>query len=253
MDIKTYISSGILELYATGHLSEDEQKEVEAILQKYPEAKEELLAIQKALEDYALINAIAAPDDLKQKVLSSVRDQIPAQKLPENNNKGMAWLNIALFAAAISGFVLFFVNNKHQKNEIQRLKSKVAACDSIDRQNQNLFASLNDLRHPGNQIVAITATPGYANTHIYLHTNPQTGKNYLQLNQLPPLEEGQEYQLWSLKEGQNPIPMDVFDGSQTFTEVAFENNTVNYAITIEKAGGVASPTLARLIGTFKVS
>ncbi|MBK7009652.1 MAG: hypothetical protein IPH36_14010 [Saprospiraceae bacterium] len=47
MDIKTYISSGILELYATGHLSEDEQKEVEAILQKYPEAKEELLAIQK--------------------------------------------------------------------------------------------------------------------------------------------------------------------------------------------------------------
>lgn len=253
MDIKTYISSGILELYATGHLSENEQKEVETILQKYPEAQEELLAIQKALEDYALINAIAAPDDLKQKVMSSLHDQIPTQNLPETNSKGMAWLNVALFAAAISGFVLFFVNNNHQKNEIERLKSKVAACDSIDQQNQNLFARLNDLRHPGNQIVAITATPGYANTHIYLHTNPQTGKNYLQLNQLPPLQEGQAYQLWSLKEGQNPIPMDVFDGSQTFTEVAFENNTLNYAITIEKAGGVTSPTLTRLIGTFKVS
>lgn len=253
MDIKTYISSGILELYAAGHLSEAEREEVESVLRQYPEAKEELLLIQKALEDYALINAIAAPADLKNKIMSSIQGQVPPVNPQANPDKGMVWMNYALWAAAISGFVLFFINNNRHQNEINHLRSKVASCDSIVQQSQEVMARINDLRQPGNVIVPISATPGYANTTIYLHTNPETGKNYLQLNQLPPLAEGQAYQLWSLKDGQNPIPLDVFDGSQAFTEVAFENNTLNYAITIEKAGGVTSPTLTRLIGTFKVS
>ena len=53
MDLKEYISSGILELFAAGALTESEVREVEAMAEKYPEVKAELEQIQNALNSYS--------------------------------------------------------------------------------------------------------------------------------------------------------------------------------------------------------
>ena len=46
MDINKYIASGILEFYVAESLSEKENQEVFEAIQKYPEVKKEVEAIQ---------------------------------------------------------------------------------------------------------------------------------------------------------------------------------------------------------------
>ena len=57
MDIKAYISSGILETYALGVLPEAEQAELQQNLEKYPELVIELRKIEGDLENFALLHA----------------------------------------------------------------------------------------------------------------------------------------------------------------------------------------------------
>lgn len=49
MDIKTYIESGILELYAAGSLSKKENQEVYEMMRKHPEILQEVLSIEAAI------------------------------------------------------------------------------------------------------------------------------------------------------------------------------------------------------------
>src|SRR5688572_7147350 len=53
MDVKEYISSGVLELYAMGTLSPSEMKEVEQMCEAHPEVSEELMRVQGALDSYS--------------------------------------------------------------------------------------------------------------------------------------------------------------------------------------------------------
>jgi len=49
MNIEEYISSGILELYIAGVLTEKENEEIYAVIQKNPEALADVVSIEKAL------------------------------------------------------------------------------------------------------------------------------------------------------------------------------------------------------------
>ena len=69
---------------------------------------------------------------------------------------------------------------------------------------------------------------------------------------LPDIASDQAFQLWSLKDGADPMPLDVFADKNKIIEVAFVDNTATYAITIEPKSGSKSPTLEKLIGTIGV-
>ena len=93
----------------------------------------------------------------------------------------------------------------------------------------------------------------YPTASLLIHNNNSSKKNYLQLSALPALSDNQSFQLWSLKADQDPIPLDVFDGTgDRIIEVQHINGTETYAITIEPKGGSKIPTLENLIGTFSL-
>lgn len=56
-NVQDYIASGILEMYVSGNISEQESKEVEAMAAEHPEIRQELEGISKAIEGYAMANA----------------------------------------------------------------------------------------------------------------------------------------------------------------------------------------------------
>jgi anti-sigma-K factor RskA len=72
LDLKQYISSGILELYAAGALSADEAREVEAMAEKHPEVKAELDAIESSLAGYAGAYSKNPRPELKKKILDKI-------------------------------------------------------------------------------------------------------------------------------------------------------------------------------------
>lgn len=251
MNIQDYISSGILELYALGQLTPAEMQEVETMAAQHVEIKQELHYINLGLEKYAMANSISAPATIKERLFKELPPKnIPSPKtesVKPNNLVG----NLVLGGVLATALILFF-NQRTKYNDLksQYEKEKVV-CDSIQTEINSKYQFVDDIRKEGNDMVQIAATPKYANTIIYLHTNKAEKINYLQLNNLPPLAAGQAYQLWSLQEGKDPVPMEVFKDADTFVKVGFFDATVNYAITIEKDGGSQVPNLENLVGTFK--
>ena len=75
MNIKEYISSGVVESYVLGLLTAEERFEFEKYCEAYPELKEARTAFELAIEKQAMQNSIAPPADLKQKIASKIFDE----------------------------------------------------------------------------------------------------------------------------------------------------------------------------------
>jgi Anti-sigma-K factor rskA len=157
-----------------------------------------------------------------------------------------------LTIASIVGFGLYFysqsqLNFIQSQSEIDKIK-----CDSLSRLQADQFAIIQQINATDNKIINLAASTQFAETDLYLHYNSTTKKNILQVINAPTLKEGQAFQLWALKDGEAPEPMEVFDAKNSFVSVGFVDDAKTYAITIEPAGGSLSPTLTNLIGTMTV-
>ncbi len=71
-NIKEYIASGILELYALGITTKEENNDLESLLLLHPELKEELNNISETIETYALANAISVDPTIKPFLLAKI-------------------------------------------------------------------------------------------------------------------------------------------------------------------------------------
>lgn len=257
MDLKTYIESGILELYVLGQLSPEEEKEVQDMQAKHIEIQREIHEISISLEKYGQINAIKAPAHVADRIFENlpskpVYSSVKASDVPPKS--GLTWNTLTTLFALLSvlGFSMYFILKTEHNSAIQKYESDKKACDSIATQQQQQFAIINQINDPYNKIIDMTPTAGYAGISVYLHYNVVNKKNFLQLVNLPEITSDQAFQLWSLKDGADPMPLDVFVDNNKIIEVAFVDNTATYAITIEPKGGSKSPTLERLIGTMGV-
>ncbi len=72
MDIKEYISSGVLELYVLGSLSVEESLQVENLASIHPEVRREIEEISLAIENYAMENAMVPGLTVKPFVLATI-------------------------------------------------------------------------------------------------------------------------------------------------------------------------------------
>lgn len=101
MNLKTYIESGVLELYALDLLGATEKAEVEQLLTIYPELVKELDKVQAAIEKQAMATAIQPPSYLKRLVLDSI-DNLQKEKAMDINDLPLInkfsghhnWLNL---------------------------------------------------------------------------------------------------------------------------------------------------------------
>jgi len=258
LDLKTYIESGILELYVLGKLSPEEEKEVQDMQSKHVEIQREIHEISVGLEKYAQLNAIKAPAHIADRIF----ENLPSKSSTSYGNSadiaqskgGLNWnLLTTLFALlSVLGFSMYFILKTEYNSALQKYESDKKTCDSISQQQQQLFAIIRQINDPNNKIIDMTPTAGYAGISVYLHYNVVNKKNFLQLVNLPDITADQAFQLWSLKDGADPMPLDVFVDKNKIIEDAFVDNTATYAITIEPKGGSKSPTLEKLIGTMGV-
>lgn len=74
MNKEKFLRSGLLEQYALGLTNAEDSEKVEQFLESFPELRNELNAMQKAIEQYAEAHAVPPPPDLKSKVLSKIDD-----------------------------------------------------------------------------------------------------------------------------------------------------------------------------------
>lgn len=256
MDIEAYISSGILELYCTGGLTEHEKREVEALSKEYPEIQAEISAIQETLSKYASKYAKMPNPGLKNKIL----DQLPDKKnliltINSPNNKALKFLTISLLAATVAAFFFFYKWN-NVLGEIEKLKMESMNITSenlkVIQQLNGCHEQMNILLNKDTKVVPLGGLPNSPASKVIVYWNQRNKNLYLNVNDLPISPVGKQYQLWALANGK-PIDAGVFEVTtgilQTMKQI---EKAEAFAVTLEKTGGNPTPTMDQMFVMGKI-
>lgn len=249
MDIKAYISSGVLELYVIGQLSPREMLEVEQMAAQYPEVKQEVVAIEQSLEAYALKNQVQVNPATFQKIKAEIKPEITDH---EKTSSFPKWLGIVLAAVAallVIGCIGLWQNNNQLQAEKAALANDLVDCkDAAQTFEQQAGRPMAILRQQGTRTILMQGTDVSPSSLAAVYFNPLTKKAYLDPFQLGTPESGKQYQLWALIGGQ-PTDMGVFEqpiDGIALIEVPFIAEAEAFAITLEPAGGSLNPTFTAL-------
>ena len=258
MNIKEYISSGVVEGYVLGLLTAQERFEFEQYCEAYPELKEARTAFELALEKQAMENSIVPPADLKQKIASKIFDEnktapiIPIQTAPSRK------FNWARFVAAASMILLVGTIwwSMNLKNENDKLKGDNAALQNNLKISQDSIAQIiamaNHIQKEGMKMVVLDGTANSPRSFATVYWDTASHDVYLLVNNLPKPASDEQYQLWALLKTNNQlqtIDLGMLQLSQKPLQVYKMTNARSaqaFAITLEKKDGNPEPNLQKI-------
>lgn len=292
MDTKAYISSGILEQYALGSVSDQERQEVECMSHIYPEIRLELDKLQGSLESFAKANAVEPSAGLKSRIMDSIDGMAQEAQLSaneENDNKTQSftqakapaieakvipmYVKLAVAASVVLAIAFggLWVQSNSESNafkselaEVNQSKVELTAeMDAIIKELESASLSLEEkeslntfFTNDNTQTVHLAGTDASPDSEINVYWNSQTKAVVMKLDELPQPATDKQYQLWAIVDGK-PTDMGVFDFDEAVAqiqEMPYEvANAQAFAITLENKGGSIEPTLTAMVAYGAVS
>ncbi|NND87691.1 MAG: anti-sigma factor [Flavobacteriaceae bacterium] len=254
MTAQEIISSGNLELYVSGALSEAEHDEIKIASQKFPEVKHEIEVIEISLMRLAEAAAPPLSDRIWQQILLHIRSDKTSQE-----PKGSNWIGILGWAAAIAAIAgIFWMMNQNQdlEDQLQIVQSQNSELEQLINSSEEELAEaekvLEILRAqdyatfvlPGNQAVAPQA-------YAKIYYDKKDAVAYIDTNGLPESPREKVFQVWSLiMEPLTPRSMGLIEKRNEIAAGIYRFDNVPdpeaIGITLEPAGGSDTPTLSQL-------
>lgn len=254
MNVKEYISSGIIESYVLGMATETERQEFENLCAQYPEIAGARNAFELALEEQMLHSSLPVPAQLKQAVEERLWDTsgtepaaVQVEETPVKRMGVWKWLAAAsLILLAGTAFWAFHLRNRYQALEAahlqlqEQLRQSTASLDTL-KQDARLLQS------PGMKMAAMQGTAD-ARMYATIYWDTASKDVYLMINNLPAPASDKQYQLWALLNGQ-PIDLGMIEARQKRLLYRMKNvqQAQAFAITLEPKGGSTSPTSSPIV------
>jgi anti-sigma-K factor RskA len=270
-DVKTFIESGILELYVLGDVSPAERQQVEAMIQKYPVVRAELGEMEKALESYALANAIQPSEKQRSKILNSLvtnladdstfrskKEEAAVVAMPAQQTGNFYKYAFAASVALLIGSLLAMYNLNTQ---LQQKKEELVAMNTQNQRFSKTVGYMDEqlsiFRDPNYKVLRLKGTKNLPSGNVLVAWNPSQKKVILDMKSLdmPVNDKNHQYQLWALVGGK-PVDLGVFDKLDNDSLHMKEMKPVAlaqaFAVTREPRGGSVNPTMSEmmLIGQF---
>ena len=272
MDIRSIITSGILELYVNGLASPGEVQEVEELAAKHPEIQLEIDAIRQALEQYVLAHQVRPPAGLKTKIMERIEGTPkprPAESKPatdgspartfDNGKSGSVsiasvatWLlALGMIAACVTAY-LFYDQNKKTQAELAAAQAQSEQfkleCETRQKRDDALKDQFIAIRHQATRPIHLKGTKLAEDAVAVVYWNNIRRTSYLDVVNLPVPPAGKQYQLWAIVDGKL-AGMGVFEvkpDSNDLLTVPFVENAQAFAVTLEPQGGSETPTLDQM-------
>jgi len=251
MNVKEYISSGIVESYVMGLATEAERQEFEANCAQYPEIAEARNAFELALEDQLLKDSAITPLTLKDQIHEKIRSStfesnttgLEEEKTPVRSIGPWRWLAVAsLILLAGTLYWALTTNGKYQE-----LQSKNTALqDSIQKVNDGITATGGSAgAGPKSDFKMASITDG-PDASVSIYWDTLSKDVYLIVKNMPQPPTDKQYQLWALlpQESEAPIDLGMIELRQERLLYRMKNvqNAKAFAITLEPKGGSPTPT-----------
>lgn len=276
MDIKAYISSGIIESYVLGLASEEEVSILNCIRKNNVEVEQAIAEAEIALEGLADIQAMAMPASLKDNIWNKLvaedaittagdeqitestdlpvadSQQIYPQEesvkqIVTHRNRFYPWTIAASVLLALSVGANFFLYQEHDENKDTLAKVSAAQeAQAVD------LAILQDkwklVQNPEIKTVSLKGVENQSDLHALVFWDHASQMVYLSLEHMPAAPKGKQYQLWAMVDGK-PVNAGLFPLD---AKVGMASKMLNikmaqaFAITLEDEGGKPVPTLSQL-------
>ncbi|WP_439504614.1 anti-sigma factor [Sediminibacterium sp.] len=275
MNTQEYIQNGIIESYVLGMASSAEAAELEQLCLRYPEIKQALTDFELALEAKALSNAVAPPPQLKQQIFSALQSEFVDEKNnnAENSKALITPLNetpvvkinqTSRFLAAasiillvISGGMNIYFYSKFKETTLQ-YQALVLEKNTLQANNQimqtkslDLYNSMQMMTSPHMLKVSMPGIAGKEANYATVFWDMDTKDVYILPNKLPLPANGKQYQLWAIVDGK-PVDAGVINDCAGLCKMKNIPSASMFAITLEKSGGSATPTLSEMYVAGKV-
>jgi len=246
VNVKEYISSGIVESYVLGLANEQEAAEFEKNCAAYPEVLQARIAFEKQLEDQAMQNAIAPVPGLKNKIWDAIKDDSSAKVVSTNKDaapvRNLSWLKYAVAACLIllagSAYWNYSLYNKNKElnNENESYVAKISSFEKdMDVMHRSSIKMVS--------LKGMEAAPSALTTVFWDSTSHNV---YLLINNLPIPASDKQYQIWALLDGK-PIDLGMIQNEYFIQQKSLLIKAQNvskaqaFAITLEKKGGNPTP------------
>lgn len=249
MNVKEYISSGIIESYVLGLASDAERQELEKLCANYPEIARAKEDFEKLLEQQLLKDAPEPPVQLKAQLFSTFDTQVNRiapvkEKLaPVRTISTWKWIAAAsILLLAVT--VIWAISINSQKEHLE------AANDNLRKQLDYSTIQLTQMRldaqmlgKPSVKLAALEPMPVAPAASAKIAWDTTTKDVYLMINNLPQPASDKQYQLWALFNKQ-PVDLGTFEWKQTKLMIKMKGvqSAQAFAITLEPKGGSPTPT-----------
>lgn len=261
MDIKQYITSGILELYVLERLDPAQMREVEANALSHPEIREEITKIEQVLEAFAIAAAPEVSPEILDRLLEETANrpiEPSAKQVPKTPvektvaSTSYAWIAWLLAALALAGLLYAYTQLGNRTSELlevqQEMETLRADCDESQEVLRNTQQRINELTNPATRSIILSGTENNPDKNAIVYYNTETNKTLFKASNLPPPPAGKQYQLWAI-DGGGPKDLGVLAldlSGEAVLEVPFLPGVAAFAITLEDEGGKPAPDLTAL-------
>lgn len=264
-DLKAYIESGVLELYVLGDLTEGEKLEVETMLDKHPQLRNEVTEIEKSLESYSQASAVNPPEDLRSKILGDLETSDPPSEtpvIPLNQLKNIRFYKYG-FAASVALLILSLIALINMRSQLKESQNQITALQLSNRQYSSRVNFVEKQLDEANQslsifhkpdeykIVSLKGTPKAPSARMMVAFNPEKAEVMIDLAsvEMPANDNSHQYQLWALVDGK-PVDLGVFDADRDsvgMIKMKSLKNAQAFAVTLEPRGGSINPTMEMMM------
>jgi hypothetical protein len=260
LEIKEFISSGILEAYVLGNATPDEIKLVREMELLYPEVKEEIDSIEATLmsysEDLTQPPSRNSENKFREAIFNTKSNQIEkVVNVNENSRKQIVFLRYAV-AACIAALIISGTFNFYLNSKINRTETEIAG---IRNENNELSEQLDDLQttifeknnelamimKPGSKMISLKGMQSSPSSHAMIVWNQEEKMVLLNSVSLPAPPEGMQYQLWAIMDGKtvNAGVFDIREGESIMLKMQDMPPAQAFAVTLEKMGGSETPNM----------
>lgn len=249
----------MLAAHGLGALEATEARELEVHLQNCADCRQELSEWQATAASLAFDAKPVAPSaQVKNRIIEAVRAEgrhsansetvvVPFERRPK-----MAWTSfgsLGAIAAALAligliiSLLILWQQNRAAQAEVARLTAQVRETSEQLAREREMVALITT---PGARMAELAGTKEAPGAHAIVAYD-KNGQAMLMANGLPAPPTGKAYQLWFIKGGK-PMPGRVFvsdpngNGRMRDQVPSEALNDAVFAITLEPASGVQSPT-----------
>ncbi|MCC5941259.1 MAG: anti-sigma factor [Balneolaceae bacterium] len=237
--------------YVLGALSEEETSAFEEQLRNASAEQKQLLEELKTVRDeIALTAGYETPSpSVEDKLFSSISGGKPTHQ-PDTKSTNIIpiWIFKAAAALLLVGTLALAYINIDLSETIEQKEVQITELQSeLERQDQ----LLNVLAAREVTLIMMGGLDPSPDGFGKILWDPENRQAVLQLANLPTPPADKDYQLWLIKDGQDPISAGVFNFEQPSTDLFFKVEHLEeapspvsnaFAVTLEPAGGMPQPT-----------